>query len=264
MAPPDPYQAQAQRLATAGWCIIPDAIDNSLLDRLCSQLDRSLEIREQIRRRNHVDGSNDGTLHHLLADDPCFVDLLASLARFDPLLRWYFAGNYVLNSYGGVINRRDTNAYVHGVHRDIRFGSDIKRFMINVLVMLDDFTLANGATHLLSGSQTQADRPNPDTFLREADRAVSARGSVLFFNSLLWHATGRSEVDAPRRALTLTLTNPFFKPQLDYPRLLGYDRAAEFNPFLRQVIGYNSRIPASLDEYYRPVSERFYQRGQDD
>ena len=34
-------------------------------------------------------------------------------------------------------------------------------------------------------------------------------------------------------------------------------------PFLRQVIGFNARVPASLEEFYVPVEQRFYQRGQD-
>jgi hypothetical protein len=30
------------------------------------------------------------------------------------------------------------------------------------------------------------------------------------------------------------------------------------------MVGFNSRVPASLDEYYVPLADRFYQRGQDD
>lgn len=251
-------------LQTQGWVVIPGVVAAGMCDTLADQLEAGLALRQQIRARNGVEGSNDGTLHHLLADHPCFMELLSGLEPFDPLLKWWFSGQYILNSYGGVVNRRDSRAYVHAVHRDIRFSSDARRFMLNLLVMLDDFTLANGATHLLSGSQTLANRPGQQEFLERSARATGERGSVLLFDSRLWHATGASQVDTPRRALTLTFTSPFFKQQLDYPRLVGYAGAAGLSPFLRQVIGFNARVPASLEEYYLPVPQRFYQRGQDD
>lgn len=247
-----------------GWFVWPDVVDSPLLNTLGVELGTALTVRGQIRRGNGVEGGNDGTLHHLLTDHPCFVDLLTRLEPFDSLLSSYFNGKYILNSYGGVINRRDTIAYVHGIHRDIRFSSDTKRFMLNILVMLDDFTLANGATHLLSGSQHLRDKPDADVFVQQSARATGKRGSILFFDSRIWHATGKSEVDAPRRALTLTFTSPFFKQQLDYPRLYGYEQAQALSPFLKQIIGFNSRVPSTLDEYYVPLDDRFYQRGQDD
>lgn len=255
---------QLSLLDKDGWFVLPDAFDGPLIDTLAEELGTALTLRGQIRRRNGVEGANDGTLHHLLADHPSFMELLTRIKPFDPLLSRYFNGKYILNSYGGVINRRDTTAYVHGVHRDIRFSSDTKRFMLNILVMLDDFTLANGATHLLSGSQHLRDKPDTNAFSQQASRATGKRGSILFFDSRIWHATGKSEVDTPRRALTLTLTSPFFKQQLDYPRLCGYERAATLSPFLKQIIGFNSRVPSTLDEYYVPLDNRFYQRGQDD
>lgn len=257
-------EARMVRLDRDGWFVWPDAIDKTLIDAAAGALAASLALREEIRARNGVDGHNDGTVHHLLADHPAYLDVLAALEVAAPLFERFFAGKCILNSYGGVINRRDTRAYVHGIHRDIRFSSDSKRFMLNLLVMLDDFTLDNGATHLLSGSQHLRDKPDEARFAAESARATGTRGSILFFDSRLWHATGQSRVDTPRRALTLTFTSPFFKQQLDYPRLVGTSRGAALSPFLRQMIGFNARVPASLDEYYVPLAERFYQRGQDD
>ncbi|MBC7604847.1 MAG: phytanoyl-CoA dioxygenase family protein [Ramlibacter sp.] len=252
------------RLDTDGWFIAPRAIGEPVLDAVCAQLEPALALREAIRTRNHVEGANDGTLHHLLGDDDAFLALLEALRPFEPLLRWFFSGRCILNSYGGVINRKDGTAYVHNVHRDIRFASDTRRFMLNLLVMLDEFTPENGATHVLTGSHREPEQPDAARFATEAQRATGPRGSVLFFDSRLWHAAGSNVTGKPRRALTLTFTSPFFKQQLDYPRLLGQESRAAADPFLRQLVGYNARVPATLDDYYVPVAERFYQRGQDD
>ncbi|MEP7063041.1 MAG: phytanoyl-CoA dioxygenase family protein [Betaproteobacteria bacterium] len=253
-----------RQLDTKGWAIVSGVFSNALMRDIESALEAALSRREKIRRENHVDGQNDGTLHHLLVDHPAFLEVLEVLASFDPLIRAFLSGNYILNSYGGVINRRATKAYVHNVHRDIRFASDAKRFMLNCLVMLDDFTLENGATFLLSSSQSRDSRPDDKQFFDQSERAVGPKGSVLFFDSRLWHATGPNLTDYPRKALTLTFTSPFFKQQLDYPRLFGYENGDSLSLFLRQVVGFNARVPATLEEFYLPVEKRYYQRGQDE
>ncbi|TDA43714.1 hypothetical protein EVG18_31010 [Burkholderia pyrrocinia] len=250
-------------MACAGWTVIPHAFDTALTDMLCRALGPSLALRDAIRLRNGVATDASGTLHHLLADDPCYITLLAAFEPFASLFHTYFGGKFILNSYGGVINERNTHAYVKNVHRDIRFGSEDRRFMLNALVMLDDFTADNGATWLLSGSQALAEPPDDERFYAQASRATGKRGSLLLFDSRLWHAGGHNVTDAPRRALTLTFTSPFFKPQLDYPRLLGYRNLEHYDTWLRQVIGFNARVPESLEDFYVPVERRFYQRGQD-
>ncbi|WP_429583913.1 phytanoyl-CoA dioxygenase family protein [Paraburkholderia youngii] len=243
--------------------MIPRVIRGELIDSLVKALAPSLALRDDIRRRNGVLDNSAGTLHHLLMDDPCYVELLAEFSALEPVFKRYFGGNFILNSYGGVINERDSRSYVQNVHRDIRFGSDTRRFMVNALVMLDDFTLENGATHILSRSQNVQQQPADEDFYAHASRATGERGSVLLFDSRMWHATGRNTTNAPRRALTLTFTSPFFKPQLDYARLFGYRNLDRCNAWMRQVLGFNARVPESLDEFYVPVEQRFYQRGQD-
>src|SRR5205823_3385960 len=134
--------------------------------------------------------------------------------------------------------------------------------MLNMLVMLDEFTRDNGATRLLAGSHRLVERPDENAFFGAADHAVGPAGSVLVFHSQLWHASGQNTSGAERRALTLTFTRPFYKQQMDYPRLVGYDRFAFLSDKQRQLIGYNSRMPASYEEWYQPPGKRMYKPNQ--
>jgi ectoine hydroxylase-related dioxygenase (phytanoyl-CoA dioxygenase family) len=84
---------------------------------------------------------------------------------------------------------------------------------------------------------------------------------VVVFNSNLWHAAGANTTSTARRALTIAFTKPFIKQQLDYPRALGYERQ-DFSPTVRQLLGYNARVPASLDEWYQPPEKRMYKSDQ--
>ena len=168
----------------------------------------------------------------------------------------------MLNTFGGVLNLPGNVAYVGHVHRDLRTFCGDLNLMAQLLVMLDDFTEENGATYFMSGSHRSADRPPDDEFFANATRAVGPAGSVVLFNSNMWHAAGVNRTDRKRRGLTLAFTKPFIKPQFDYPRALGYDAGGQFPEALRQVLGYNARVPASLDEWYQPPDKRMYRPGQ--
>jgi ectoine hydroxylase-related dioxygenase (phytanoyl-CoA dioxygenase family) len=222
-----------------------------------------LKKEKKIMLQNNMDDNTQGTAHHILADDIAFVNILDEITKLDTLLEQYFSGKYILNSYGGFINEKSANTYSKNMHRDVRTYTGDLKFMINLLVMLDDFTLENGATYLLSASHLQAERPNEDFFYKNSDRAIGKKGDLLIFDSHLWHATGNNETDQVRRALTLTLTKPNFKQQADYARMWGYDKMDNQSEYLNQVIGYYSRVPATLEEYFQPVEKRFYRRNQE-
>jgi ectoine hydroxylase-related dioxygenase (phytanoyl-CoA dioxygenase family) len=132
--------------------------------------------------------------------------------------------------------------------------------MLNMLVMVDAFTAENGATRVLPGSHLRPERPDDETLARQSVQAVGPAGSILLFDSNLWHAAAPNHTARARVALTPTFTRAFVKPQLDYPRLLGEDYPA--TPRLRQLLGYRARVPSTLSEWYQPPEKRFYHRDQ--
>ena len=244
-----------------GWVLLPSIVPSALLERLRTDLERAYAAQRTIQIRNGVGEGTDGTVHHLALAEGSFLDLLEQ--RFcDDLLDTFFGGPYIVNTYGGVLNLPSNVSYVGRIHRDLRSFSGDLPLMAQWLVMLDEFTEVNGATYLLGGSHKRADTPDERTFFEAATRAVGPAGSIVVFNSNLWHAAGVNTSTGPRRALTIAFTRPFVKQQLDYPRALGYDRGSTLSPRLRQLLGYNARVPASLDEWYQPVERRLYQRDQ--
>jgi hypothetical protein len=244
-----------------GWALLPSRVEPGLLARLTAALDAVRLEQRALQVQNGVGAGTDGTVHHLPCAGGAFLDFLEQPLYREPLDR-FFQGPYILNTFGGVLNLPNDVAYVGRVHRDLRTFSGDLRLMAQLLVMLDDFTAENGATYLLSGSHRLREKPPDDAIFRDAVRAVGPAGSIVMFNSNLWHAAGINGTDRSRRALTLAFTRPFVKQQLDYPRALGYDRGDTLSPTLRQLLGYNARVPASLDEWYQPLEHRLYKRDQ--
>ena len=64
-------------------------------------------------------------------------------------------------------------------HRDVRAWTSDYKLSLNMLVMLDDFTLENGATLFLAGSHRAEAMPSRDAFdrWRPPDRRASRRHS---------------------------------------------------------------------------------------
>jgi hypothetical protein len=253
--------AVQQLLSDKGWAKVEAALAPSLVAELCADLARAHGVCREVQVRNGLGEATDGAVHHIIGIGESFFALLEDLPIW-PVLDHFFGGKYILNSFGGVVHVSGAKTYLGRVHRDIRTFSGRLPLMMNILVMLDRFTPENGATYLLERSHLSPDRPDDATFFSGAVRAVGPPGTVVLFNSNLWHAAGENQTGEPRRALTLTVTPPYLKQQCDYPRLLGYDRAQDFSPRLRQLLGYNARIPASLDEWYQPAEKRLYQRDQ--
>lgn len=248
-------------MASTGWFLFEDVVDAALVKELIVDLEHSYEIRRPIQIKNGVDVNTEGTAHHLLADGKSFLEFL-NRAYLDEYLKTFFGGNYILNAFGGNLNRPSQLTYASNVHRDVRTYTREIKFLMNIIVMLDDFTLDNGATYLLGGSHLKKEKPGDEEFFSRADRAVGKSGSIVFWDSNIWHAAGENKTDLPRRSLSLIYSKPFMKQQFDYPRSVGYENAAGYSEEFRQIVGFNARVPASLEEWYQPPEQRFYKRDQ--
>jgi len=244
-----------------GWVIYENVLTPEFVDEVNESLKGAYQIRRAIQIENGIGENTDGTLHHLIDRDNFALEFL-SRGYFSEEIERFFNGKYILNAFGAVINSKNIQQYVQKIHRDVRSFTGDMKMMIQMLVVLDDFTEENGATYFLSGSHKRDDRPDPNYFYNHAVRAIVKRGSIILFDSNLWHAAGTNTTDKIRRALTIGFTPPYIKQQFDYPRSLGYEYGESLSDALRQIIGYNARVPATLYEYYQPPHKRMYRPGQ--
>lgn len=244
-----------------GWVLFERVVEASFVERLAQDLHSAYEQCRRVQVHNGLQQDTSGTAHHILGRGDSLDEFLRRRPGLEHVRSW-LGGKCILNSYGGFINHPGDQAYVNRVHRDIRSYVPESPLMVNMLVMLDDFTQENGATYMLSGSHHLPERPPDPFFFQHAERLLGPRGSIAVWDSNLWHAAGRNTTQTPRRALTLTFTRPFFKQQLDYPRLLGADYLNGLDEETRQLLGVNARVPATLEEWYQPPEKRFYKSDQ--
>jgi hypothetical protein len=85
-------------------------------------------------------------------------------------------------------------------------------------------------------------------------------GAAIVFDST--HAAGRNASDRDRLGINLQFTRSFIKQQVDYVRALGDEVVERHSPRTQQLLGWFTRVVASLDEYYQPTERRPYRSGQ--
>lgn len=239
-----------------GWALFPGVVPQGLVQRLRDDLDFAYAACRTTQKANGVAETTEGTVHHLpaIAGRRSFLDFLEFNPSAPAIARFFGEQPYILQSFGGNFNFPDAANYAGKVHRDIRsYFAD--RMMLNTLVTLDDVTEENGATWLLPGGHLFPEKPDDEVFESCAVQVTAPVGSILCWDSRVWHRAGVNRSKRARRIVTPIFTRPFYKPGLDYPRALA---ECDLSDALRQVLGFNARVPANLSEWYQTPEKRFY------
>ncbi len=186
--------------------------------------------------RNNFEGYTTRRIYALFAktrafDEPATHPLV--LGVLDQLL-----GSYQLSAPVGIeISPGETAQTLHrddGVYPVARPHAEL---VVNTMWALDDFTEANGATHVVPGSHKWLDeRPDDAT---PTLRAVMPAGSVMFFLGDVFHGGGANNSDRPRLGVILEYAVGWVRPQENH--ILGVPKTIvrELPLRLQELLGYN-------------------------
>jgi ectoine hydroxylase-related dioxygenase (phytanoyl-CoA dioxygenase family) len=207
-----------------------------------------------------------GVLRLMLKHDPHFFRFL-EVPELLAVVDRTVSETAVLHLQNGFI----LPSYPSGVTPSVfqnRFHMDFPRVLngclmsMNVMFAIDAFTAANGGTLVVPGTHQKQSPPEP-AYLRAAAVPVECPpGSMLVFDSTLWHAAGANVSGSDRLAINHQFTRSYLKQQIDYVRSLEQTILLAQPPRTQQLLGWYTRVVTSLDEYYRPEHERLYRKGQ--
>lgn len=244
------------QMLNRGWYSFPEFIGMDLVERMRSDLEDSYARCRQIQIENGLD-KTEGTCHHILDNESSFIDCLKYYERLDEYFTEYFGGKYILNSFGGNILSKGMS-YANDIHRDIRSYSGSLPLMLNTIIFLDDFTEENGATWLMDGGHRWDIFPSDADWNRNKFQITGKAGTMFIWNSNLWHKAGENKTDYPRRSVTPEFTKCFMKQGYNYTKFVNNDSLE----YIKQLLGWYSRTPSTLQEWYRPKDKRFYRDNQ--
>jgi ectoine hydroxylase-related dioxygenase (phytanoyl-CoA dioxygenase family) len=263
----DPHwpAAAADAVSSAGFAVIEGVLDAQFLDECRAAMYRAQQAilaevgRERLERAREL-----GVLRLMMKFEPLFfrfLELQPLLAMVDatlsPTAVLHLQNGFILPSFSGDNPRVFQNTY----HQDFPRLMNGYLASINVFFAIDEFTATNGATWVVPASQQQP-RPDDATIAAKAVALTCPAGSMIVFDSTLWHAAGANTSGRDRLAINHQFTRSFFKQQIDYVRALGDGVIEALPPRTQQLLGWYTRVVTSLDEYYQPAERRLYRSGQ--
>jgi ectoine hydroxylase-related dioxygenase (phytanoyl-CoA dioxygenase family) len=262
---PDWLASAMSALHESGFAIVGDVLSPPWLDECRLALYRAQSAiladvgSERLARANEL-----GVLRLMLRYEPFFyrfLELPQLQAVIDqtvsPTAIMHLQNGFILPSFAGGAPKVFQNSY----HQD--FPRLLNGFCasINVFFAIDAFTISNGATWVVPGSH-QRPRPADAEIETRAIPLECPAGTMIVFDSTLWHAAGANTSGRPRLAVNHQFTRSYIKQQIDYVRALGDDAVLALPARSQQLLGWYTRVVTSLDEYYQPPESRRYRAGQ--
>jgi ectoine hydroxylase-related dioxygenase (phytanoyl-CoA dioxygenase family) len=228
----------AERLDRDGYAPLPGILDAAQLDAIGARLTEllaiegdqaGLEVHQEAGTDRLADLVNKGEMFR-----PCFTDPRL-LACMDHVL-----GDFKLSSLNF---RAALPGQGHqNLHTDWGGPVEPGEYQVcNSIWLLDDFTADNGATRVVPGSHRFGNVPRlalTDPAAPHADEVLvtGSAGTVMVFNSHLWHGGTQNRSDRPRRALHSYFTRREHGQQLDQRKYIRGQITAALSPAVRFIL----------------------------
>jgi ectoine hydroxylase-related dioxygenase (phytanoyl-CoA dioxygenase family) len=251
-----------------GCCVVQGVLTAEFLSATRDAMYRAQKMierevgQDRLRRAGEI-----GVLRLMLKFDPHFfrfLEITEVLAIVDETVSetaiLHTQNGFILPSFSAESGA--PRVFQNSYHRD--FPRTLNGYMtsINMLFAIDEFRPDSGCTWVVPGTHQQTSVPDMAFLEAHAIPATCPAGSMIVFDSTLWHAAGQNTSGKDRLAINLQFTRSYIKQQIDYVRALGDERVRTQSPRTQQLLGYYTRVVTSLDEYYRPEAERLYRKGQ--
>lgn len=222
----------------------------------------ALKICDHAKRAASAADNMSNTVHHCLFMSEIFEEVVTSDANWAIVREFFGGGKFILNSLGGNNNCEGNVNYASEIHRDVRFFTR-DRLVLNSILCVSPICERTGATELFLPKDGECHDTlrleDSDTYVLDAEP-----GDVFYFDSRIWHRAGAAQQNVAERIIfTPIYSRPFMKPGFDYSGALQIRTPERHSPRMKQLCGYYSDVPATLEQWYGGDGRRFYMKEQD-
>jgi ectoine hydroxylase-related dioxygenase (phytanoyl-CoA dioxygenase family) len=246
-------------LETRGYSVCPHVLEDDVCEQLKIGLVRALE--------NYTPrGTERSVLDRYLIHDLIFQDLMYGKLLEDPRIQQLLAP--FLGDYWVMYAFTSSSIPPMGSNYGSRLHNDCPRFVrgytfnMGVIWALDDFTRENGGTKLLPGSHHSEKAPDAKLFEENCVQLACRKGTVVVFNAGVYHRAGENNTKQWRHSLTMNACRSYMKQRMDWVRFIPPAISGALNGQAKRIIGFDTRLPTSLDEFFVPDDQRLYKPNQ--
>lgn len=245
-----------EALNTDGHFVLPQIVSKEEAARLSARL---LEISDEDHAKY---GARPGYVRdHIvqLVTYPAFAALLDH-ERMHEVFSHFLGETCILYSLSSVIHRPGQPA--RPIHVDSPRVIPGYHSSLVMTLALTDFTEETGATLHMCGTQEDEEPPTQEVFDAQAIPITRQAGDAVFFNPRVFHSSGVNNSNEIRTGIAMYACRSFMKQRLDYPRFVGEEILSQLGPRGRSFLGFDTRVPACVEDFYLPPEERLYKGGQ--
>lgn len=245
-------ERHVEEIKLAGYTIVTDALTPAEVESARTKIDRIYELQlDEVGGEQQLEAINDTyTARCPLAYDDFFLDV-ARHPRVLEIVGGFLGDYFTLMLQNGVINvpvsGDEQNAGYW--HRDLNYQHFVssRPVSISALFCIDEFSDETGGTRVLPGSHRSEAFPSEEFVLKHETGIEARPGSVMVFDSMLFHRSGHNRSSVVRRGINHMYTIPFIKQQISLPKILKGKHNDD--PFLAKFLGYESEPDESVVEF---------------
>lgn len=253
------WQEHVDEIEERGFTIVPDVVSGSEVETLRQEVLDALE--HDWNECGGMPGKAEFIVLELIHHSPAAANLLEN-ETMHRVFSHFLGDTCILYSATSTILRPHEKHYTCEIHTDTPRLVPEYHLSLLMTLALDDFTEENGATWYLPGSHRSPDKPSEQDFYANAVRVCRKAGDAAFFHPRVWHAGGSNDTNETRVGCTLYACRSWMRQRFDYPRMLDERTVGALGETGRRFLGFNVRVPTSMDEFYRKPEDRLYKPNQ--
>jgi ectoine hydroxylase-related dioxygenase (phytanoyl-CoA dioxygenase family) len=240
----------AEEIIIKGHTVIPNVLTPDEVKLAISKMETVYTQQLKELDNGVIEKINDTDIARaLLVYDEFFLNRVAINPTLMEVLKLVLGKYFIIREQNGIINRANSANYQLKWHRDLLYQhfTASRPFAVSALFCLQDFNELNGGTYLLPASQNVEAFPSEEYILRNEICANAPVGSVIVFNSMLYHRAGHNKSQQDRIGINNMYVQPYIKQAISFPKMLQGKYSDD--AFLNQFLGYDSETDDTVKSW---------------
>ena len=234
-----------ENIRIKGYSIEENAIDDTTCNSFTNKLEEIYLMQESEFGRENLEKINELDIARMpFVYDSSFANFFTHPLALELASR-IIGENFHLHLQNGIINRPQKEHHQTSWHRDLPYQdwTISKPLAFNAFYCLSDFNNENGATFVLPFSHNLDFFPS-EKFVNENQVQLTAKkGSIIFFNSMLYHRAGINISNSTRYGLNNVFVVPILKQQVIFSNCINMQ---EYTQEELKIIGSRFDVPSSV------------------
>ena len=217
-----------KQLAEEGWTIIKEAADPEFIARL----------RQAIIECSPVEGTDGSKLSGLLETDPVFAEAAIN-PKLMAMAEFSVGRGFLLASMVSTIREKDSAPI--DLHADQAYFPEpfpAHNMMLTCCWATDEFTLENGATTVMPGTNALLRHPTEEETKTPQNMVTMdcPAGSIAIWDGRVWHANAPKTTDGQRVVLHTSYQRMVVRPNEDFSHIAD-EMIEEYGEPMAQLMG---------------------------